>query len=583
MAYVLRDYQREACDAAWRSLCALPGNPLIVLPTGAGKSLVIAEVCRRAVEEFGGRVLVVQHRKELIRQNFDKINALVPCEITIGLYSAGLKERQSDQQIVLSGIQSAYKKAELFGERHLLLIDESHLVPNDGEGMYRKFISDLRAINPKLRAIGLTATPYRTGEGKLIGKNKLFQRICYEASIPRLIEDGHLSRVVNVAADETQDTSKLHTRQGEFIPGEVTQLFDDARKIDAACREIIAKTENRKSVLVFCAGVNHAERVCQKINALGPECGVVSGETPAIERAAILERFREGRLKYLCNVDVLTTGFDAPCIDCIAILRATQSPGLFAQICGRGFRLYPGKIDCLLLDFGENLKRHGPLDAIDYGKPSAGGGRSGGAVEKVCPNCESDCPAGVRECEDCGFAFPPPELKHGTQADEDSSALSGASEPQVFVVQEVHFARHIKKKEPSAPHTLRVDYVCEPPGGGNMPIVISEWVCLMHSGFAFVKAMRWWRQRSRATFSASLPGTPETDEDGYDVLQFDHIDNAVDLFKRGAVAVPSRITAAKDGRFWRITDYDLDPIPETWSDDPVEFDFASESEDEIPF
>ena len=232
--YQLRDYQQEACDSAWSDLCALPGNPLIVLPTGAGKSLVIAELCRKAVQEFGGRVMVLQHRQELIQQNGDKVKSLLPFGITTGYHSAGLRRHATDEQVILAGIQSVHKKANLFGERHLAIVDEAHLVPSDGDGMYRTFLNDLRSINPKLRVIGLTATPYRTGDGSLCGRNKLFQRICYEAKIPRLIEGGYLSKVTNVVADGTQDTSGLHVRQGEFIAGEVNQLFDDNGKVNAA-------------------------------------------------------------------------------------------------------------------------------------------------------------------------------------------------------------------------------------------------------------------------------------------------------------------------------------------------------------
>jgi DNA repair protein RadD len=537
----LRFYQREACDATWAYLCSQAGNPVNVLPTGAGKSIVIAELCRAAVQQFAGRVIVLAHRSELLKQNAEKIERLLPPEVRVGIYSAGLGQRSTGAEVVCAGIQSVFRRAEEFGERHLVLIDEVHLVPHDGEGMYRTFLDRLREINPKLRMVGLTATPYRTGEGSVCRADGLFQKICYEANIPELIKGGFLSPIVSRPAEESVDTSGLHVRSGEFVPSEVEQLFD--RKVATACDELVAAAAGRRSVLVFCSGVSHATHVAEYIQVrTGEPVGVVTGGTPPLERAGILSRFRSGTLRWLCNVDVLTTGFDAPCIDAIGILRATLSPGLFAQMCGRGFRLSPGKADCLVLDFGENIKRHGPLDAIDFGKRKSQG-RAGDAPEKTCPNCEEPAPAAARACGACGFAFPPRELKHGESPDAETPILS---EPVVWLVEEVRFTRHRKKKaEPDQPDTLRVDYLCTSASGGT-PETISEWVCLEHEGWARRRAVKWWAERSHAPV-----GT---------------IDQAIDLWLRGAFAAPTRLVARKEGRFWRIVSQELDPKPETWEE-----------------
>lgn len=551
----LRVYQREACESAWLHLCSQAGNPVVVLPTGAGKSVVIAELCRAAVEQYSGRVIVLAHRKELLEQNAEKIKALLSFGVSCGLYSAGLNLRNTGAKIIVAGIQSVFKRAEEFGERHLVLIDEVHLVPHESEGMYRKFIDRLREINPRLRMIGLTATPYRTGEGSLCRPDGLFQKICYEASIPKLIGDGYLSPITNQVAAETVDTSGLHVRAGEFIASEVERLFDS--RAAAACKEIAAQTRDRKSVLVFCAGVSHASNVAETLEQItGEPCGVITGGTTPLERAGILSRFRSRQLRYLCNVDVLTTGYDAPCIDAIAILRATCSPGLFAQICGRGFRVFPGKENCLILDFGENIKRHGPLDAIDFGKPKSKS-LAGDAPTKKCPNCEEACHAGARECPHCGWRFPARDANHGESADQQNEILAI---PKEWLVEEVRFSKHRKRKaEPGDPDTLRVDYLCQPIEGGT-PETISEWICIDHDGWAGRKAHAWWRKRSRAM--------PEAME--LSIGAATYIDSCIELFNRGAVASPVRITTVRDGKFWRITKHELDPIPEEWFESPVE-------------
>lgn len=560
---MLRWYQEEACAAAWQHLCGQAGNPVVVLPTGAGKSHVIAEISRKAIEEYKGRVIVVAHRKELLDQNAEKIRALLP-DVKIGTFSAGLRKRETGEDIVVGGIQSIFRKAHEFGERHLVLIDEVHLVPRDGEGMYRTFINELRAINPKLRMIGLTATPFRTNEGSLCRADGLFQKICYDAPIQRLIADGFLCPVTNQAATSQANTSGLYIRGGEFIAREVENLFSGHAVVMPACREIVEKTRDRHSVLVFCSGVDHAGEVATTIQGLtGERCGIVDGNTPPLERASILADFKAQRLRFLCNVDVLTTGFDAPCVDAIAILRATMSPGLFAQICGRGLRIHESKANCLILDFGENIKRHGPIDAIDYGRERQKAGTGEGeAPTKICPNCEEPLHAGVRECS-CGFRFPDRQPKHGESADVASAVLA---EPETWRVEGGLWHRHVKRNAPEAPPTLRIDYQCVRSDGGNIVETISEWVCLEHTGFALQKAHRWWREHSRALPPAS-------------------VEDAIYLSACGATVCPYEITTIAEGRFRKITARKIDELPETWREEPAlaAFEETEEFSDEMPF
>lgn len=564
----LREYQSESVAAAWGYLCSMPGSPVIVLPTGAGKSLVIAELARQAIERWNGRVLVLAHRKELLQQNAEKVSALLP-GVDVGLFSAGLRRWQADSPVVLAGIQSAWKKAGDFGVRNLVLIDEAHLVPTEDEGQYRRFLSDLRTCNPTYRMVGLTATPYRTGEGSVCGPDRLFQAVCYEAKIPSLIADGFLSPVTNKAGDTRVDVSSLHIRGGEFITGEMERLFDVPEAVIGAVREIVALSPGRRSVLVFCVGVDHAKHVAEYLAELtGERVGLVTGSTFPMERATTLADFRAGRIRFLVNVDVLTTGFDAPGIDCIAILRATCSPGLFAQICGRGFRKAPGKENCLILDFGENLSRHGPIDSIDFGERSKRTRTPGDAPTKECPACGEIALIQSRVCP-CGWRFPVEESTHGTEADQSSNVLAS---PEKWIVTQVSMSRWTKKNAPEGtPDTLRVDYTCQPCGreGNLSEQVISEWVCMDHEGFAGDKAWKWWRARSLAT--------PEADEAGSVIA------DAVSLFLRGAVATSTHITTIKEGRFYRITEHSLDPIPEEWNEAEVTERDPWEEEQELPF
>jgi DNA repair protein RadD len=563
-----RYYQTAANNAAWQYLSTQPGNPLIVLPTGAGKSLVIAMLIEQA-RKFDARVIVLQHRKELIEQNAEKIRLLCP-GVSVGLNSAGLRRHAFSEDVICAGIQSVYRKAAEFGRRELILIDEAHLINHGNDAsMYSQFIADLLTINPRGRVAGLTATPYRTGQGPICGRDKLFQRICYEAFTGDLIREGFLCPITNRPADASIDTSQIAVRGGEFVQRDMERAFDVDDVILEACKETVAKCHDRRSILTFCSGVHHAEQVAETLRQLTRDrVAVVTGETLPIERSAYLADFKTQQLRWLVNCDVLTTGFDAPCIDAIALMRATMSPGLSAQMIGRGLRKHESKQDTLILDFGGNIKRHGSLDDPNYGRASVvSNGKGESAAEqngrgKECLNCGIDCAANCRECPECGFLFP---VNHEARADE-TSAIVGESEPETWLVDSVSWGLHQKKNAPDAPPTLRVNYVCRPEGTeGNLSTEqISEWVCVQHQGFAMHKASQWWQARSESEF-------PTT------------VEQAVSWLDQGRARHPATITTKKDGRWQRIVSVefvDEKPAAEEWVEGGVEFSFGS---DEVPF
>lgn len=532
---MLRYYQSESVDAVFASL-RRGENPLVVLPTGSGKSLVIREIVRRVVNEYNRRLIVLQHRKELIEQNSRGVDGA-------GIYSAGLNRAQINEPVIFAGIQSVHRRALEFGRRQLVVVDECHLVA--GEGMFQRFLDDLKRVNPDCLVVGLTATPFRTGEGHL--EDSGFWKVCYEAKIPELIAGGFLSPLTNRPSLVEFDTTSLHLRGGEFIESELQLLFDDDTKIEAACQEILAATADRRSVIVFCSGVTHAFHVAEQI---GGE--VIHGGTLANERQGLIEAFKAGRLKYLCNCDVLTTGFDAPNIDAVAILRATMSPGLFVQMAGRGFRLAEGKKDCLILDFGNNIQRHGPLDAVDFGKKKPKSDSDGEAPEKSCPGCDKKVPAGVRVCE-CGFIFPKPELKHDTVADSASEVLA---KPETLEVKSWSFSRHDKKEI----HSLRVDYHCG-------LTTVSEWVCLNHDGYAKTKAHNWWLDHCDEQIDEVWEAIADLAE-AKGMERPDRVDVAILLEGKGLVCRPSKITVRREGKYLRVIGREFGVV---------------EEEEEVPF
>jgi DNA repair protein RadD len=485
MTISLRPYQRDAVDALYAYFAEHTGNPLVIMPTGTGKSVVIAGFIRQAIESYRDtRVLVLTHVKELIQQNFLALMRAWP-EAPAGIYSAGLSRRDIRAQILFAGIQSIHRHAYKVQRCDLVLIDEAHLLGRSDSGMYRSFLTQLNEINAGMvKVVGFTATPYRLDSGMLHeGKDRLFTDIAYEVPVLDMIQQGYLSPVVPKQTDTQLDVAGVGSRGGEFIAKDLEAAVDRDEVTRAAVEEIVRHGDERGSWLVFCAGVAHALHVRDAIREHGISCETVTGDTPAPERDRILAAFKAGRLRSVTNANVLTTGFDAPGVDLIALLRPTKSVGLYVQMVGRGTRLAEGKEDCLVLDFAGNTARHGPIDMVDGKKKEPAGG--GEAPIKVCPECQTINHASARHCIECDHAFPPPVVNVSAQA-ASNALLSTQIQATWCDVTGVTYSRHEK---PGKPASLRVTYDC---GLARH----SEWVCFEHTGFPREKAVGWWQRRA---------------------------------------------------------------------------------------
>jgi len=484
----LRPYQRAAIDALYGYFDEHTGNPLVVIPTGGGKSLCLAGFIREAIEGYRDtRVLVLTHVRELIQQNFMALMRAWP-EAPAGIYSAGLSRRDIRAQILFAGIQSIHRHASRVQRCDLVLIDEAQLLGRKDSGMYRSFLTQLNEINAGLlKVVGFTATPYRLDSGFLHeGKDRLFTDIAYEVPVLDMIQQGYLCPVVPKQTATQLDVGGVGTRGGEFIAKDLEAAVDRDEVTRAAVAEIVQHGDGRGSWLVFCSGVAHARHVRDAIREHGVSAETVTGDTPGPERDGILAAFKAGRLRCVTNANVLTTGFDAPGVDLIALLRPTKSVGLYVQMVGRGTRLAEGKEDCLVLDFAGNTARHGPIDTVD-GRKKEKSEEPGEAPIKVCPECQTINHASVRHCIECDHEFPPPVVKVAPQA-ASNALLSTQQKAEWSEVTGVSYARHEK---PGKPASLRVTYSC----GLSQH---SEWVCFEHTGFPREKACAWWQHRAAA-------------------------------------------------------------------------------------
>lgn len=427
----LRHYQSAAIDGIFKWFEDGKEKCLIVLPTGTGKSLVQAAFIQRVLEEHDYvRIICATHSKELVRQNYDEIMGIWPA-CPSGIYSAGLK-RRDNSQVLFAGIQSIYKRAGELGHTDILIVDECHTMHHKSEGRWYKFFNEMKAINPNIQIIGLTATPYRLDTGRLVPKT--FHGIAYEYPVIDAVKEGYLSEVVSAKTETVLNTDGVGKRGGDFIPGELERAVDKPDVTKAAVKEIIKFGQDRKSWLIFSSGNKHAKHITDEICSYGVDAFCLTQETPAGERDEVIKAHKDGELKCIVNNMILTTGYNNRQLDLIACLRPTQSMGLWVQMVGRGMRLYPGKQNCLLLDFGTNLDRHGPIDKIRGNEERKPG--NGEAPMKQCPSCFEPVHAACLECPECGFVF---------EMDDAPNIQKKASIAAVFSTQEI--MKEIKKQE----------------------------------------------------------------------------------------------------------------------------------------
>jgi len=509
----LRPYQVEAVEATYAYWADGKGrHPLIVAPTGAGKTAIIAQIVKDAMSYGNTRVMIVTHLKELLEQGAEGLLRMYP-EANIGFYSASIGQKRIDKPITFAGIQSVWERAfDFVPAPDLVIIDEAHMLPKNDTTRYGKFISDLVIANPRVKVLGLTATHYRLDSGYLHkGEGAFFDGIAHEIPVTMLMEEGYLSTVISPKTQNQIDLTNVGKRGGEFIESELAVAACDPELVRRTVAEIVEHGRDRKSWLVFSSGLKHADMLGDQLREYGINCEIVKGSESLKDRASKISAFKNKGIRCLINCGVLTTGFDAPSIDLVAIVRATASTSLYVQIVGRGTRpVYaPGydletpegrlaaigngtKPNCLVLDYGGNVERHGYIDAVRPTIKSAGKG-DGLAPVKQCPTCEEMVHAAARVCMHCGHQFPPPELNHSHQA-YDGAILTTQVEPEWLDVEDVIYQRHSKKDKPDS---VKITYVC----GFTS---VSEWLCPDHGGFAATR----YQQRK-----AVLGAWAETTED----------------------------------------------------------------------
>ncbi len=458
-----RDYQQEAYEAGIAHARASDEPAILELGTAAGKSIIVAMLAH-TVKKAGKRVLVLCPSGDLVVQNSEKFRALGEyCSI----YSAKLGHKNVGHEVVFGTPISVANNLEDFDASYaLMVVDECHTLGEDEESSYQKILAHLRSKNPKLRLIGLTATPSR-GKHKLVSKKATFKHVAYAMPSHELSKRGWTVPFTLGVATEGYDLSKIKLgNNGKFKQSEVDDLTLEKERLTRSIVDNVMQimaSQGRKAAMFFTSSIKHAKEVLSYLPEA--ETAMIDGKTATGERARILEETKNGKWRYLVNVGTLTTGVDLPIVDTIVMMRRTESGALFLQILGRGCRLYcpnwkseygqmnwqsehyDGKTDCLVLDYASNVdgfamdddlvltglteardrkdddEEFFPIECPDCGHENrhtsqrctgvSGDGErcSYRFIKKDCPVCEAHNSPSARDCYKCGATLIDPDDK----------------------------------------------------------------------------------------------------------------------------------------------------------------------------
>lgn len=514
----LRPYQVDGLNAVWEYYSnGGKGNICLAWPTGTGKSVVPAVFIESVMRQWPNqRFLMITHVKELIEQNY-KVLLKVWFNAPVGIYSAGLKQKDYAHSIVYGGIQSMIKNPMQFGFRDIIFIDEAHLISQEDSSMYLTFIAAMKLINPNLKVIGLTATPFRMGQG-YITDGGLFTDIVHDLTsmdnFNKLISDGYLAPLIPLRTKTELNVNEVSVQKGEFVASSLQKAVDKQEITFQGLREVVDAGANRNAWLLFASGIEHAEHIAEMLGSFGIDCAPIHSKRPSNYNDDAINAFKSGELKSLVNYGKLTTGFDYPSIDLIGMFRPTLSVPLWIQMLGRGTRpVYPAgmpletveqrleairsshKQNCLVMDFARNTPRLGPIN--DPQIPRKKGEGQGEVPIKICDNCGAYNHTRVQFCCQCGNEF---EFKIKIKAKAGTEELIRTNDKietpiiELFDVDRVSYHRHIKidrkTKTPLSAPMIKVQYMC----GLRM---FNEWVLMQGTGLNLHKAHEWWRMRTK--------------------------------------------------------------------------------------
>lgn len=552
----LRPYQEAADKSLFQYLFTKKGNPLVVAPVGAGKSLMIAEFIKRLHAQYPRtRIVMLTHVKELLVQNSDELMEQYK-DVDMGFYCAGLGQKRLHNDVTFASIQSVHSKLAYFNRvPEIIVIDECHLISHNDSTTYRKFINEALALNPNCRVIGYTGTPFRSDTGRLDeGENKLFDDVAYEIPMSFMIDEGYWAKPVCPEIATKMDITGVRTSKGDYNEKQLQIAVNKDEVTDPCIQELIKVGAGRNRWLIFTAGVQHAEEVTKKLNEYGVSAKCVHSDKSKEENDQILKEHKAGEFTALVNIAKLTTGYNDPYIDLLCFMRPTKSAVLYIQMTGRGVRtVYASgydlndkqgrldaiansiKPDCMVVDFGGVVEELGPIDQVSINKTYTGEKEEtdevGEAITKICPSCGTECAASQRYCYACSYCFIQLNASASTKA-----VVSMDVEPEWVEVLGMYTGFH--QSPNSWQPSLQVTYA-------TMQGSMREWICFQHwkaeegnnKRYAWNRAVKWHKER--------LPDT-DVPKDINDAIYIEY-------------PKPSKILIRKEGKYYKVLDYEFEP------------------------
>jgi len=412
MNIVLRDYQEEVIDIIMSAM-PVDSEILISAATGCGKTIIFCELIKRLLSKWTIRICIVAHRRELIFQAGDKLKNIW-AEAPIGYACASFDAKKDlNQPITIGSIQTLIGLTNETAPFDLIIIDEAHHVPEleATKSQYIRWIDIMRQYNPKVRVLGFTATPFRLGHGYCHGdkckpgNTNFFFKLHHRISIKQLQSKGYLCpyRAKHAADIELKNIKKS---AGEYNLLDLSNEMSKPIHIGSAISAVKDYAHGRTHILVFGCTIDHAEKLHEAFQESGEISGVVHSQLSLQDRDMTLELFRTGKIRVLINVMVMSEGVDFPEIDCVLMCRPTLSPSLYVQQIGRGLRILPDKNDVLILDLSGNCLEHGDPDNPKVIVPNPQKKEDDKIKDfKECPDCREVLPLNMRQCPICGYIW----------------------------------------------------------------------------------------------------------------------------------------------------------------------------------
>ncbi len=435
----LREYQKEAVDVAWETLFKKQ-TVLLVGSTGVGKTEISIGIIKKCLEKYPTfKCVFLVNRVKLLDQTQKRLSKHLGD--IVGVFCASKNKKDVTRPITVASIQSI-KNTPV--DTNIVFIDEVHAI-DESKGRYFEWFALLREKNPKIKFIGMSATPF-SSRGYLYGKDKFFDVVDFERGLLWSIENKFLvpPRIKFMA--EAFDTDSLRIRAGEWRTEDVERLVGDELKIRRQIDDALVRLQGRKKVVWACSSINHAVAVHRLLTLIKEPTAIIHSKQEDIYQELNMESFEQGSSRHLVFITIVSEGYDYPPIDAVVLMRPTRSPNLYVQTIGRGLRPYGDKINCLVLDYGRVVENCGPLD-----NPIIRTGRDKNKVEKsdmkFCPQCLEYCDIKDEACPICGYNFKKPkelDLKNLTDSACEASILTD-NKPKIYDVIKIEIVKHKSK------------------------------------------------------------------------------------------------------------------------------------------